>query len=117
MLSLVLKWGDGGEGREGEGREWERVGGRGERGEKVTKTWPSFLGIDIMSWHLKPIQYFLKNLQVGQFNLRGGGGGGGQRLVTTRAITAFQGGWTSFKGAPKRSPTTHSIYMKICRLL
>ena len=28
----------------------------------------------------------------------GGGGEGGQRLVTTRAITAFQGGWTSFRG-------------------
>ena len=35
---------------------------------------------------------------MGQFNLRGGGGGGGQRLVTTRAITAFQG------GPPKRNP-------------
>ena len=29
-----------------------------------------------------------RGAKVGQFNLRGGGGGG-QRLVTTRAITAF----------------------------
>ena len=44
---------------------------------------------------------------MGLFNLGGGGGGGGgQRLVTTMCY-ALQGGWTSFKGAPKRNYTSY----------
>ena len=49
-----------------------------------------------------------QELEVCQKNFRGGGGVGGQRLVTTRAITAFQGGGhLSGGGGGGRMKNTH----------
>ena len=41
-------------------------------------------------------------------------GGGGQRLVTTRAITAFQGGWTSFGGGGGEMPPLKETLLNWC---